>query len=76
MLAALDLADKTLVIYVASIIELVHLSWKTLIAGLEMNKVIVSTKYLDFAEIFSLDSKAEFSEHTNINNYSIYLIKN
>lgn len=40
-----------------------------------MEEIIISIKYLDFANVFSSNSVAELPEHTGINNCFINLIK-
>lgn len=69
----LDLEDKSFVIYIVSVKELVYPSQKTLIAGLEVEKVTVPMEYLNFTNVFSFNFTAKLSEHSKINNHLINL---
>lgn len=69
----LNLEDKTFVIYIAFVIKLVHPSQKVLIVGLEVEKITIPKKYLDFVDVFFSDFAAKLLKHFGINNYAIYL---
>ncbi len=55
-----------------------HPSKKAQIAHLKADEALskVSSKYADFADVFSLKLALEFLEYTKINNYTIKLIDN
>ena len=83
--ATLDLEYKTYIVYIKSVssdasptsstID-VHFLKKSKISGLIVEKAPtkVSSKYLDFASIFSLDLASELSKHTEINDHVIKLV--
>ena len=77
--ATFDLDDEVFVVHIASIIPNsdVHPSWRAQIALLKADGVLtfVSSKYTNFADIFSKDLIAKLSGYTGINDYSIYLIE-
>ena len=80
--ATLDLEHKTFIIYVATLnVDLgdkMHLSKKVQIAHLEADEASIKffSKYVDFANVFSLVLAIELPEHTRINNYAIELVNN
>lgn len=55
-------------------IIIVYLVWKTQIAILVTKKVIVSTQYLNFTNIFSKKSAIKLFKRFAINKYTINLI--
>ena len=84
----LDLEHETYVIHVAALCSTpltslksiplnIHPSRKPQISGLiaEEAHTKVLAKYLDFAEVFSLDLASELSKHNKINNHAIKLFK-
>ena len=84
--AALDPESETFVVHVASLSSDtssssspldVHLSRKPQISGLiaEEATTKVPAKYLDFADVFSLDLASKLPEHTRINDHAIELVK-
>lgn len=56
----------------------VHPLRKAHIAHLKVDEAFteVFSKYVDFANIFSLQLAAKFSEHIGINNYTIKVVDN
>ena len=78
--AALNVDDETFVMHVAalvkSIIMLIYLSYKALVATLISKEIGILAKYSDFSNVFSSDSAAELLEHTRINYHSINLLNN
>lgn len=53
----------------------VYFSRKTLILGLKIEKIIVSTEYSDFTNVFFSNFATKLLDHFKINNYFIYLQK-
>lgn len=74
-LAALDLKDNTFVVYLTTLSFNISLFQKALIGSVQVERIIIPSKLLDFANIFSLNSVAELPKHTGINNYLTSLIK-
>ena len=87
--ATLDLEHKTFVVYVTLLYTTflsftllnVHLSHRPQITGLIAKETLtkvtlttVFTKYLDFADVSSLDLASKLSKHTKINNHAIKLV--
>ena len=81
--AALDPGYDIFVVYVASLESPsntqegdVHPSRRAQIAALVANKALtsISTKYSDFADVFSLELASKLPEHTGINNNAIKLV--
>ena len=85
--AALDPEHETYVVHIglvssnalssSSPLELnVHLFRRPQVSGLIAEEAFtkVSTKYLDFADVFSPDLASELPEHTRINDYIIELV--
>lgn len=70
-MATLDPEEKILVVHIVSIIKLFYFNWKVLIAGLEIEKIIVLTKYLNFANIFFFNFVAKLPKYFGINNHFI-----
>lgn len=60
---------------IISIIKLIKLSYKFLIANLAVEKITIFKKYLDFANVFFLDFVAKLSKHFKRNNYFRNLAK-
>lgn len=75
VLATLNSENETFVLYMAFFCPIIYLSQKTIIAYVEVRNVIISTKYLDFVDVFSSDFATELSEYIGINNHFINLIK-
>ena len=75
----LDQENKSLVIYVDSIIQDwdIYSFWRTQIALLKVDETLTSVplKYADFAEVFFKNLAIELPDHTGINNHIIDLIK-
>ena len=84
---ALDPKSEIFVVHIAllssdtlpssSLLKLdVHLFCRPQISGLidKEAPTKVSTKYLDFADVFSLDLASELPEHNKINDYAIKLV--
>ena len=77
---ALDLEDKTFVVYKIALIsdlgDEVHPLKRIQIAHLKVDEAFtkVSSKYTDFADIFSPKLAAKFLEYTRINNPAIELV--
>lgn len=67
------LINKTFVVHIALLIYkiLIHLAWETQIALVLAQEIIVSTKNLDFSNIFWKKSAAKIPECFVINKYSI-----
>ena len=71
---------KAFIIYIAALsVNLgneVHLLRRAQIAHLKTDKVFseVSSKYTNFANVFSLKLATEFPEYTKINNHAIELM--
>ena len=83
----LDLKQKIFVVHVVSHSSVilpsfsllnVHPFHKPQVAGLIAEKALtkIPTKYLDFADIFSLDLVSKLSKHTKIKNHAIKLVDN
>ena len=81
--AALDPGYETFIVYVASLESPnsiqegdVHPSCRVQIAALMANKAptSISTKYSDFADVFSPELASEIPEHTWINDHAIELV--
>lgn len=49
-----NLKDEKFMMYIPFVMQLVYLSWKTLIAGLKLEKVIIFIEYSNFATIVFL----------------------
>ena len=73
---ALNEDDETFVVYMAafSLGSNVHPSWQAQIALLDVKEVTIPAEYLDYIDVFSLNSMAELLEHTGINDHPINLI--
>ena len=73
---ALNNKDKTFVVYMVALnMDLNgHLSQKAQIGLLDIEKVIISSKYANYINIFSLDVTTKLPEHTRINNHLIDLM--
>ena len=81
--AVLDPGHETFVVYVASLESPsqegdVYPSRRAQIAALVVNEapISISTKYSDFANIFSPELALELPEHTRINDHAIKLVDN
>ena len=81
--AALDLGYETFVVHVVSFgsasndqKDNIHLSYRVQIAVFVANEspMLISTKYLDFANVFSLQLLSELFEYTEINDQVIELV--
>lgn len=76
--AALDLEDRTFVVYVVSSVSFknIYLFCKIPIALLKTNKTptTVFLKYFNFADVFSPKLVAKLSEYIEINNHTINLV--
>ena len=78
-IAALNPEHKTFVIHVASFSSTplnVHLFYRPWISGLITKKALtkIFNKYVDLADVFSLDLVSKLFEHTGINNHAIKLV--
>lgn len=73
ILIVLNLKNKIFIIYIISVKILVYSSWKTLIADLKIEKVIVSIEYLNFAKLFFSNFVAKLLEQFETNNHFINL---
>lgn len=78
----LDPNNETFVIHIAFLVGSdlgleVHLSRIAQLASLKADEILifVSSKYADFAEVFSKNLAVKLPEHININNYAINLVK-
>lgn len=76
---AFDSDDKTFVIHVAFLTNSdldpeVYLSWKAQMSFLKTDKTFISI-FFNLAIVFSINSIAKFLKHTEIKNYTKYLIK-
>ena len=80
--AVLDPEYETFVKHIAAFsVDLkndVHLSKKAQIIHLKANKapIKISSKYADFADVFSRKLTVELLEHTEINDHAIELVDN
>lgn len=76
---AFDLDKDIIIVYANSLSQEldVHLFQKAQIAFLKTNKtfISISTKYANFANIFSKNLVAKLPEHNRINDYAINLIE-
>ena len=83
--AALEPENKIFIVYVASFSFVplpnsslldVHLFHRLQIASLIVKKssTKISNKYINFADVFSLELMSELSKHTGINDHAIKLI--
>ena len=76
--AALNVDDKTFMVYIAALAEPIIMpiypSCHTQVAALTSEKIRISAEYSDFSNVFSSDSAAELPEHTGINNHPINLL--
>ena len=84
--AALDLKNKTFVVYVMSLgsaaffssnpLDVVYSFCRSQIASLITKEIFtkIPDKYAKFADVFSLDLASKLPEHTKINNHAIKLI--
>ena len=81
--AILNLENETYVVHIASLNSTplivsfnVHPSRRPQISGLITKEasIKVPTKYLDFADVFSLDLASKLPEDTKINNHAIKLV--
>lgn len=77
--AALDLEYKTFIVHIVSLSSTlldVYPSCRAQISGLIAKKAPtkVSDKYVNFADVFSLDLMSKLLEHTEINDYAIELV--
>ena len=77
-IAAIDVDNKTFVVYVVALAELIiisiYLFCKAKVALLIIIEIYI--KYFNFLNIFFLDSAAKLLEYTRINNYLINLLEN
>ena len=83
--AAFDSGHETFIIHVVFLRSLsstqesdIHHSRRTQIAALVANEALtsISTKYSDFADVFSLELALKLSEYIGINDYTIELVDN
>lgn len=74
--AVLNNDNKSFVVYMAaySMGSTVYLSQQTQITLLDVKKVIIPAKYLEYIDVFFPDSATKLLEHININNHPINLI--
>ena len=77
--AALDENSEIFVVHVAAleVLELaINPSLATILAALQQDKAPtkISSKYVDYVDVFSLDLAMELPENTGINEYAIELI--
>lgn len=75
---ALNKEDEIFVVYMAafSIGSNDHSSQQAQIALLDVKKVIISSEYTNYINVFSPDSMAKLPKYTGINNHSIDFIGN
>lgn len=77
MAIILNKKDKTFVIYILALNIVdwnIYPSEYIQIALLEIEKVTIPFKYIDYTNIFLLDFAVELPKHTSINNYFIDVI--
>ena len=73
--AVLDPKHKAFVIHIESF-NSTSFNVRPQISGLIAKKALtkISTKYLDFVDVFSLDLASKLLEHTGINDHTIELV--
>ena len=78
--AALNVDNKTFIVYVAALVEPmimpIYLSHQAQVAALKSEESGIPAKYSDFSNVFSSDSAAELPEHNKINDHPINLLDN
>ena len=76
MVAVSNKKDEIFVMYIVtlSINSNVYTSWQAQIFLIDIEEFIISSKYADYTDIFSLNSAAKLLKYTNINNHPINLI--
>ena len=78
MAAALNVDDETFVMYIAALAELtimpIYSSYQAQVALLTSKENGILAEYLDFSNVFFLDSTMKLLEHTRINNHPINLL--